>query len=360
MKKYQVIIGLVVVAALVGLFIWGREKFHFDFTVFRSQLALADWRKIGIGAASIYLAYLLRSARWAMLLRHNKKVPIFSLLGTQVMGFTAVALIGRVADPVRPYLVARKTGLPLSGQIAVYIVERLFDAGSMALIFCSAILLAPAGALPHPEIIKKVSYGALATTVAGGLFLVLVRLSGGMVASFLERAFGVVSKSAGHAVGDKIRTFRTGLDTLRSFSDFAITLGFSLIMWGLIALAYLETTQAFVASKQLASMTLAKCMLLMASSMVASGFQLPILGWFTQIGIVAAAMSSFFGVAPEPATACAATLLLVTFLSIVPVGLIWSQIEHVSLRKVAAESGHAAEDLSNDTPSMPPAESEPT
>ena len=44
-------------------------------------------------------------------MRHKKKVPFFSLLGTQVIGFTAVALIGRVADPVRPYLVAKKTGL---------------------------------------------------------------------------------------------------------------------------------------------------------------------------------------------------------------------------------------------------------
>ncbi len=72
----------------------------------------------------------------------------------------------------------------------------------------------------------------------------------------------------------------------------------------------------------------------------------PVLGWFTQIGLVAAAMSGFFGVAYEPATACAATLLLVTFLGIVPVGLIWSQLEHVSLRKVAVESGQATEEVS--------------
>ncbi len=114
--------------------------------------------------------------RWALLLRHIKKVPLFSLLGTQVIGFTAVALIGRIADPVRPYLVSKKTGLPLSNQIAVYIVERLFDAGSMALIFSVTILLTAwfggPGALPHPEVMKKVSYGALITTVAGALFLV--------------------------------------------------------------------------------------------------------------------------------------------------------------------------------------------
>jgi hypothetical protein len=55
-------------------------------------------------------------------------------------------------------------------------------------------------------------------------------------------------------------------------------------------------------------------------------------------------------VAAEPATACAATLLLVTFLGIAPVGIIWARIEHVSLRKVASESGHAGETLALDEP----------
>jgi hypothetical protein len=96
-------------------------------------------------------------------------------------------------------------------------------------------------------------------------------------------------------------------------------------------------------------MSIAQCMLLMASSMVASGFQLPIIGWFTQIAAVAAAMSVLFGVAPEPATGCAATLLLVTFLGVVPIGLAWARLDHVSLRGVTRASEHAEEDLSSAT-----------
>ncbi|MGD0788667.1 MAG: lysylphosphatidylglycerol synthase transmembrane domain-containing protein, partial [Terracidiphilus sp.] len=269
MKKRELFLGAVVFLALAALVVWGRDRIHFDFGVFVSQLKLADWRKISFAFGCIYICYVFRAVRWALLLRHIKKVPLFSLLGTQVIGFTAVALIGRVADPVRPYLVSKKTGLPLSNQIAVYIVERLFDAGSMALIFCSVILLAPAGALPHPEIIRNVSYWALATTIAGALFLVVVRLAGGAVATLLEDAFSVVSKGLGHAVGDKIRAFRAGLDTLRSFSDFGIASSLSLGMWMLITLAYYEITTAFVASPELAGLTLAKCMLLMASGMAA-------------------------------------------------------------------------------------------
>ena len=353
--KRNLILGLVVVAAIAALAIWGHDRMHFDFGVFRAQLATADWRKIGIATACIYFGYVFRSVRWALLVRHSKKVPPFALVGTQVIGFTAVALIGRVADPVRPYLVAKKTGLPLSSQIAVYIVERMFDLGSMALIF-SIILLTTHEALPHPELLMKVAKTGLLGTVVLAAFTVTVRLAGGAVAAFMEKALGVVSHKLAHSVGQKIRTFRTGLDTMRSFSDFGAAVLLSLGMWVVISIAYLETTRAFVASPELASMTLPRCMVLMASSLVASGFQLPIVGWFTQIGLIAAAMSSFFGVATEPATACSATLLFVTFLSIIPVGLIWAQFEHVSLRKITVESEHAEKEL----PDKQPADSEAT
>ena len=345
MKKNQWIIGLLILAAMVALVIWGRDRIHFDFGVFRVQLAMANWSRIGLGFACIYIAYAFRAARWACLLKHHKKVPPFSLLGTQVIGFTAIALLGRVADPVRPYLVSKKTGLSLSSQIAVYIVERLFDAGAMALIFSSIILYAAwfggPDALPHAEIVKRAGYWGMAFTVLGALFLVAVRLAGDVVASYLEKTFSLVSKKLGHAVGEKVRGFHAGLDTMRSFTDFASVAALSLSMWLIITLAYLETTRAFVASPQLASMTLAKCMLLLAFSGGASAFQLPVLGWFTQIGLVAAAISSFYGAAPEASTACAATLLLVSFLGIIPVGLIWAQLDHVSLRKVTVESEHA-------------------
>jgi hypothetical protein len=339
------ILWLVVVVAIVALVWFGRGRIHFNWSVFGRQLRMADWRRIVLALGCIYVGYLVRSVRWVLLMRHRRKLPLLSLLGTQVIGFTAVALIGRVADLVRPYLVAKKTGQPLSSQIGVYIVERLFDAGAMALLACSVILLSPQGALPHPEVVREAGYWGLALTLAGALFLVAVRLAGGAVASFLGGAFGLISQGAGQAVKSKIQTFRAGLDTIRSFSDFSLVASLSLGMWLLIALAYLETARAFVASPPLASMTLAKSVLLMLVSGGASIIQLPVLGWFTQIGLVEVVIRNFFGVGMEASTGCAATLLVVTFLGIVPVGLVWARFDHVSLRKVAVESEHAGEEL---------------
>ena len=371
LNKKQWILGLVVLAALVGLFFWGRQRFHFDFHVFREQIAQADWTKMAIGTACIYFAYIFRSIRWARLLKHNKHVPPLSLVGTQVMGFTAIALIGRVADPVRPYLVSKKTGLPLGSQLAVYIVERLFDAGSMALIFSVAMLWIPeaeiARATSYSKLVVTMArhspllatlfarYGGLAFTLLGALFLVSVRLWGAEVATFFERTFGLVSKKLGTAVGEKIRTFHSGLDTMRTFSEFAATAALSVGMWVMIALSYFLTCQAFRGSPELASISPPKCVLLMIASGGASIFQLPVLGWFTQIGIVAAAITGLFGASTEASTACATSLLLVTFLSVIPVGLIWAQFEHVSLRKVTHES-EVAEEVAVDQPATNAAE----
>jgi hypothetical protein len=367
LSRKQWILGLVVLAALVGLALWGRARIHFDFAHFWLQFTSADWRKMAVALGCIYAGYALRSARWALLLRHNQRVPLLSLTGTQVIGFTGVALIGRVADLVRPYLVAKKTGLPLSSQIAVYVVERLFDMGSMALILSIAL-----ASVPEADLLKAIDrsatlsyvvhhesrwfallifrYSGLILTLMGALFLAGVRWSGDVLAGFCEHVLGLASKRAGRAVGAKIRAFRTGLDTMRSFSDFAATASLSLGMWGLITTSYLEIMHAFVASPPLATISFSKCVLLMVVSGGASVIQLPVLGWFSQVGIVSAAIAGFFGVPLEPATACAASLLLITFLGIVPVGLVWAQIDNISLRKIAAQSERAEELADNGIP----------
>jgi hypothetical protein len=233
----------------------------------------------------------------------------------------------------------------VGSQIAVYVVERLFDAGSMALLFCSAILLAPAGTLPHQEIFNKFGKGGLVVTVAGALFLVAVRLSGKAVASFCESVLAPLSHKLAHAVGQKIRAFHAGLDTLRTPADFAVTLSLSLAMWCLITFAYLEGVGAFTQPGQGDSPALARCLALMAVGGVASVIQLPVIGWFTQIAALEVMLTPLFRMTPETATACATTLLVITFLGIAPIGLVWAQFEHISLRNVTVESELSGEQL---------------
>lgn len=357
MKSGKLIVSVVVLVALIAFGFWVYRHVGFDFARLNDQLAKVSWGRIAIGLGCIYLGYVLRGLRWAALIRHNKRVAPFALVGTQVIGFTSVALIGRVADLVRPYLTAKKTSLALSSQVAVYIVERLFDAGSMGLIFSIAMIWVPQDemlrAMSHSKMIATLAthyptlvpaaarYGALVLTACGFAFLGAIRIGGGVFASFCEHTFGIFSKKLGAAMGENIRTFRTGLDTMRSVTDFLIPAGISLAMWFLITVAYFVTIQAFQGSAQLAAIEPSKCVLLMIVSGGASVLGLPVVMWFTQIGVVAAALSGILGSSVEASTACALLLLVVTFLGIIPVGLIWAQFEKISLRDVARESDEA-------------------
>jgi hypothetical protein len=98
-------VGVVALAVVVLLF---RNKVHFDWAMFWQQLRFVSVGHIAAGIVLIYVTYWMRALRWSVFLSPTKKVTAASLLGSQFIGFTAVALFGRLADLTRPYLIARR------------------------------------------------------------------------------------------------------------------------------------------------------------------------------------------------------------------------------------------------------------
>jgi hypothetical protein len=344
MKKRSGVLWAVLIIVLAVIVFVYRDRIHFDWANFRQQL-----QHIGVGHAVagivlIYITYWLRAVRWSVLVRPTKQVSAGQLIGPQFIGFTAVALFGRLADFTRPYLVARKIGLSLSSQVAVYTLERMFDLGAAALIFSTALAFMPKN-MPHHEVFMKTGLVSLALTLAMAIFTGVVRVAGGAVAGFARTVLRPVSKPAAESIAEKIVGFRDGLNALSGWREFALVAGISLLMWGMIASAYVQTAHAFVQTPELAQLSFSRAMLLMAASLGGSLLQLPIVGWFTQIAVTATAMHTFYGAPIEASTACGALLLAVTFLCIIPAGLIFAQIEQVSLRKITSESEVAGQEL---------------
>jgi hypothetical protein len=339
LKVRRLLFYVVVVALLVALALVLRQRVHFQWSVFAEQMRSVSWQHLLIGLVAIYINFLIRGLRWEIFLRPTKKVPVFSLIGSQVIGFTAVAIFGRLADLVRPYLVAKRTQLAVSTQIAIYTVERMFDLGSFALIASLILLFTPDRAsLPHHQAVERSAMVGLAITAFLAVFAFSVRMSGLVVANLAEKSLGVLSPKVGLGVATKIREFREGLNTLTGFGNFLFISALSFLMWVLITLSYIEVCHSFVASPELSHMDAARVIILQTSSLAGSIVQLPVIGWFTTIAFVAAAMQNLFGVKPEPALGCSALILLITSMGIIPAGLIWSRFEHVSLKKVAQAS----------------------
>jgi len=340
-------IGWAVVLALLVVF---SLLFHFyvkfDWGVFWSELRHADPKRIAFAVLCIYCTYAVRSIRWAIFVRPTKHVGPLDTLGAQFIGFTSTALFGRLADLARPYLIARRLKLPVSSQLAVYTIERMFDLGSAAIIFSSALLFSTQiAAMPHHEAFVRVGQVSMIITLCIAAFAIGIRVAGEMIANGVEAVMGKLSAPLAKSVANKFREFRDGLNVLASVKEFFIVLTLSLGMWGLIAIAYIQTAHAFVETPQLANLSFGSTMLLMATSIGGSMVQMPVVGWFTQIAITATAMHGFYGAPIEAATACGGVLLFVTFLSIVPVGLIWAQVGNISVASTTNISETAASEI---------------
>jgi glycosyltransferase 2 family protein len=342
MKNRKGLVMLAIAILLAIIVLANRGRIHFDWAVFWQQVRHIRWAHIAAGVGLIYVTYWLRSARWAVFLSAQKRVPAFSLVAPQFIGFTAVALFGRIADVLRPALVARRIGLPASTQYAVYTVERMFDLGSAAAIFSGALLFAPRD-LPHHEIFLRTGLISFAGTALIAIFAAVLRATGGAVASLVRKTLGGLSYPIADSVADKIQEFREGLNTISSASDFIVTAIISLAMWALIGCAYVQTLHAFADTPELGTLSFSRTMLLMGASIGGSLLQLPIIGWFTQIALTAAAMHEFYNAPVEAAMACGAMLLAVTSLSIIPAGLICARAGGVSLRGQLNESSQTTQ-----------------
>jgi uncharacterized membrane protein YbhN (UPF0104 family) len=327
-------IGIVVVLVIV-LGVWlSHAHISFDWRSLGTQLRSVSLPGLLIAVAISYIGYLLRAWRWAVLMGPIRKTSILSMYGPQLIGFALVGLFGRVADLARPYLIARRTQTTVATQLAIYSIERAFDLGAAAILFSTTLAFAPRD-MPHHEAFARAGIVSLAATLFLAVFAVSLRLAGAKVAAIAGKLTGALSPKLGEAVTTHILSFAEGMKVLSSFGEFLLTLALSLVMWLGIAFAYIVTAHAFHASPQLAGLTFAATMLLMATSMGGSVLQLPIVGWFTQIALLAAALHGFFDVPLETATACSALLLVVMNLVVIPGGLIAARLEGISLMDAA-------------------------
>lgn len=335
-SSIKTILVVVLALAAAAAIFHERARMHFDWHTLVAQTRLASWTTITLGVACIYAGYWLRAKRWAVLLAPVKRVPTLSLLPWQIIGFTIVGLFGRLTDMSRPYLIARRTHTPVVTQLAIYSIERAFDLGAAAVLFSLTLALAPRS-MPHHEAFARSGIAALVGTLALAGFALALRFRGDLVARLLSRLLTPLSAHLASSVVERVDEFRVGLGAISTLAEFVLAAALSLLMWIGIAAAYLFCTHAFVACPPLATLSIAGIMLLMATSMGGSLVQLPVIGWFTQIAVLAAALHGFFSVPLETATACAAVLQVVLNLSIVPVGLVLAQVTGTGLRAAARD-----------------------
>ena len=321
--------------AVLGFVAWKLHTSHFDWAGFAQSFRRADFRLIGLAVLVIYSNNLFRAVRWAVFLRpalkQSGQPPIawWSLVGSQFIGFTGLAIFGRIGELIRPLLVARRTGLSFSSQIAVVTVERVFDLSAFALIFSVNLLLSPQlRTLPY---LHKAGYTIAALTIVLFVFVASVRLAGAYVASLAGSLAGLISKPAGAAVKEKILHFRDGLNVIDSLPDFLIATALSIGLWLTIAAAYVLVLKAFRAP--VSNLSVSEIIVLMGFSI--AGSALPIPGGSGAWAGNSFALAQLFHLPTELAGSAGLMVWLIGSMAVIPAGLIFAKIEGISLTQVA-------------------------
>ncbi len=303
-----------------------------------------------LGIALIYVCFALRAMRWQVFQKNLGKAEFWPIYRMTLAGFAAIFVLGRAGEPVRPLLLSRKAKLPVADLFGIYVLERLFDFASSAVIAAIGLLLYTSqehlgGTSSVIEKGARTAGGLLAAGVVGTIaFLAYLRLHGtGMLERKLQGWLGAHGWRA--AVAKVILGFARGIQTIRSWRDLAESAFLSAVHWYFVALVYLFVTHGF--GGKLALLSVGDCLLLLSITLVGSILQLPTVGGGAQ-ALAIFAYTQVFGVEKEAAVAAALVLWLVTFASCSFAGIPLLIREGFSFGQLREMAEHEKEELAEE------------
>ncbi len=366
MKKKHAITSAIVLAVLAALvYSQFRHWRSFDWQQFwRVSKDVNMWMVLG-GVVLIYLADVLRAVRWKLFLSPTCKTTVSRLIPSQFIGFTGLALLGRPGELVRPFLVARKENLTFSSQLAVWAVERIFDISAVAVLMGLSLAIWGDKFKAYPQV-QTAGYLLLGLAAALALIFFLLWWRTGQIAQILDRLLRPRSEQVANTVCRKVRAFGQGLHTIRDLKSFLLIALVSLCLWIFIAQAYIQVMHAYPVTTvqvradsdddddsgpmvtvtrtvRLHQMKLEDALLVMGASMAGSIVQLPGVGGGSQLAVIELLSSDIFKNEPynitrELAVSVGMLCWLVTFMAVIPAGLIMAHRERISLRMISRES----------------------
>jgi uncharacterized protein (TIRG00374 family) len=295
-----------------------------------------------LSIVAIYGCYALRSLRWQIFQQNLGSSRFGIIYAMTLAGFASVFLLGRAGEPVRPLLLSRKEKIPIADLVGIYVLERLFDLASTAVIAAIGLLLFNAsahseGPASKLEVAAKTTGSLFAAGVVAAIaFLIYLRLHG---TALLERRLqgwlrvhGWKAKVAGILIG-----FARGVQALRTWGQLSLAVLYSTIHWLLVLLVYLWVSHSF--GGRLGELSLGDAMLLMSFTLVGSAVQLP---GGSQVASFLA-YTTIFGVESEPAAAAAIVMWLITFAACSLVGVPLLIHEGMSLGELREMAKHEKE-----------------
>jgi uncharacterized protein (TIRG00374 family) len=316
--------GCVLAVGLLVWFVHAQLGAHsFDWSLARASIARLRWNWVAFSLIPIFGTYYGRALRWAVFLKPIKARPsIKALTSATIIGFTAITLLGRPGEFVRPYLIAVKERVPVTSQIAAWILERIFDLLMALLVFAFALTrVRGSGVQVGDRLAWVLSVGGNIVGIACGAILLLIlsfRHLAQPIRNRLTAALGRLPEHRSQRLERWITTFVQGVESTRSDGALLLILFYSVIEWLLIAVCYWCLARAF---SGMIALNIVDVLIFMGFVSFGAAVQIPGIGGGIQV-VAVVVLTELFGVRLELATSFAFLTWILTFVAIVPVGLI--------------------------------------
>lgn len=326
--------GGLALLAIAGLLFYRFRKSPFQWDVFMATFTGVDWAWLSFGILLMLLTYVGRALRWGVMLKPIREhASLWNLNSATVIGFTAIFLLGRPGELVRPYLISIKERVPFSSQMAAWLLERIFDLLMVLLIFGYSL-----SNIPND---LQLSSGLRWILQTGGYFvgglgalcillLVMFRSFSDFAQSRIMSALSFLPESSQQRIHKTLTAFATGMAVTRKGRHLALLVFYTILEWTVIVGGIYAVFHAFSITSGL---RLNDIMIFVGFVSFGSILQIPGLGGGVQV-VSAIVLTQIFGLPLEAATGLALIMWVLTFVMIVPFGLLFAFHEGINWQKL--------------------------
>lgn len=332
-------LAVIAIAAVLALLVRRGLQSGFDWGLFATTMKSASWTWLFAGWALAVLSYWGRAGRWLVMLRPlAPSAKSWTLFCDTAIGYSALTLLGRAGEIVRPWLIAQSNRVPVSSQISAWVLERVYDTLIVLGFFGFALLsTTDDGRIAHPAARWILDAGGASLGIFALLCLTaLIALHG--VPETLERRLqsvvALLPENRREAIARFVQSMLSTLRAANSWSAVLRLLGWSVVEWLILVLTYASIFKAFPETHNL---TTIEILAFMGFASFGSIVQVPGLGGGVQL-VSILVLTEFFKIPLAASTGIALVTWFVSFVGIMPVGLIlalrrgltWAQIRSAS------------------------------
>jgi len=293
----------------------------FDWRAFRATLLSLQWWWLAASGASVIAGYYGRALRWRVLMRPVKANPsLWNLFTATVIGFSAITILGRPGEFVRPYLIAAKEKVSTSSQMAALVLERIYDVLIVLAIFGfalsrvrrSGVALGPALSWVFAAggwLVGALSVAFLALLAAFRHFSVALR-------RLLLRALSRLPERQYKSADRLITAFVQGVESTKSQKAMLLVIWYTILEWGTIAVTTFCVMRAFGSVLRFGWLDVLIFLGFLAFGAVV---QIPGVGGGMQV-VSVLVLTELFRIPLEISTSVALVLWFISFVMVLPLG----------------------------------------